>query len=83
MQGDGGSMRVSLFLYPKDLWKEMVSCQGCGKNGHHVNDFQSKDVPASAQSLELPSQPMLSVSSTYVKLVTRQERNTPCSWLLL
>ena len=61
----------------------MVSCQDVEKNGHHVNDFQSKDVPASAQSLELPSQPMLPASSTYVKLVTRQERNTSCSWLLL
>ena len=74
MQGDGGSMGVTLFLSPKDLWKETarLAVRDVGKRGHQVNDFQSKDVPTSAQSLELPSQPMLPVSSTYVKLVTRQ-----------
>lgn len=50
MQGDGGSMGVTLFLSPKDLWKETarLAVRDVGKRGHQVNDFQSKDVPTSA-----------------------------------
>lgn len=55
-----------------------------GEHGELVSDFHLKDCARmEAQSCKLPAQPALPTSSTYVKLVTRQEWNMSCSWLPL
>lgn len=79
-----GPRGVNPFPAPENLWTELagLAARGVGRTGTTVALSDQRHARG-AQSHKPPAQPMLPVSSTYFKSVTRQERNTSRSWLSL